>query len=137
MEGWQYIFVFFVILMAVRIIPRFIRQRKMNLQNNPVASERPLLNDPRDQPFVKESTERQYSETKPETQDMRVLRQINQGYKTFDEIRKNTGIDSDELNSILEDLEKQGLMRVEKKKGLLGFKVELLPTEKGYREYDS
>jgi predicted HTH transcriptional regulator len=137
MEGWQYIFVFFVILMAVRIIPRFIRQRKMNLQNNPVASERPLLNDPRDQPFVKESTERQYPETKPETQDMRVLRQINQGYKTFDEIRKNTGIDSDELNSILGDLEKQGLMRVEKKKGLLGFKVELLPTEKGYREYDS
>jgi len=28
-------------------------------------------------------------------------------------------------------------MRVEKKKGMLGIKVELLPTEKGYREYDS
>ena len=52
-------------------------------------------------------------------------------------LEKKTGFDSEELNSILEDLEKQGLMRVEQKKGLLGIKIELLPTEKGYRKYDS
>ncbi len=57
--------------------------------------------------------------------------------ETFSEIRKKTGFDSEELNSILEDLEKRGLMKIQKKNGLLGIKVELLPTEKGYLEFDS
>ena len=65
------------------------------------------------------------------------LGQINRGYKTFGEIRNTTGLNSEEISSILGDLEKRGLMKVEQKKGLVGIKVELLPTEKGYREYDS
>jgi DNA-binding HxlR family transcriptional regulator len=66
-----------------------------------------------------------------------VLGQIIRGYKTFGEIRKKTGFNSEDLNTILEDLEKRDLMKVKQKKGLIGIKVELLPTEKGYREYDS
>ena len=76
-------------------------------------------------------------ETTPESKDMMVLGHINRGYKTFNEIRKRTGIDSKDLNSILEDLESRGLMKVQKKQGMIGIKVELIPTEKGYREYDS
>ena len=88
--------------------------------------------------FVKEAKEQSISnEPKPESKEMMVLGQINRGYKTFAEIRKKTGYDSEELNSILEDLENRGLMKVHKKQGLMGIKVELLPTEKGYREYDS
>ena len=139
MDSWQLIFVFFVVLMVARIVPRLIRQRKMNLQrSNVVTTDQPFLNEPSEQPFVKEAKIRPFAEqTKPESKDMMVLGQINRGYKTFGEIRKKTGFDSEELNSILEDLEKQGLMKVQQKKGLLGIKVELLPTEKGYREYDS
>ena len=138
MESWQLIFVFFVILMIARIVPRMLRQRKMKLQQNEATTEQPFFSDQRDQPFVKEAKVQPFEkETKPESKDMMVLGQINRGYKSFDQIRKKTGFDSKELESILEDLEKRGLMRVEQKKGLLGIKVELLPTEKGFREYDS
>ena len=147
-ESWQWIFGFFVILMIARIVPRLIRQRKMNFQrSNIVTTDQSFNNEPNAQPFVKETkfqpfvkeTKEQPFETgtKPESKEMMVLGQINRGYKTFDEIRKKTGFDSEDLNSILDDLEKRGLMTVQKKNGLLGIKVELLPTEKGYLEYDS
>ena len=138
MEGWQLIFIFFVILMIARIVPRMLRQRKMKLQQNEATTEQSFFSDKRDQPFVTEAKVQPFEkETKPESKEMMVLGQIVRGYKTFDEIRKKTGMNSQELNSILEDLEKQDLMRIEHKKGLLGIKVELLPTEKGYRKYDS
>ncbi len=139
MESWQWIFGFFVILMVARIVPRLIRQRKMNFQkSNVVTTEQPFRNEPNAQPFVKEAKEQSFSkETKPESKEMLVLGQINRGYKTFGEIRKKTGFDSEELNSILGNLEKRGLMKVQKKNGMLGSKVELLPTEKGYLEFDS
>ncbi len=139
MESWQWILVFFVILMIARVVPRMVKQRKINLQKSGVvSSDQHFFSEPRDQPFVKEAKDQPFTkETKPESKEKMVLGQINRGYKTFGEIRKTTGFDSEDLNSILEDLEKQGLMRMEQKKGLLGIKVELLPTEKGYREYDS
>ena len=138
MESWHLIFVFFVILMIARIVPRLIRQRKMNLQKNNVVTTEQPFRESRDQPFIKESKERSFvKEFKPESKDMMVLGQINRGYKTFGEIKKHTGLNSEELNSILEDLEKRELMRVQQKKGILGIKIEILPTEKGYREYDS
>ena len=139
MESWQWIFGFFVILMVARIVPRLIRQRKMNFQkSNVVTTDQSFLNEPNAQPFVKEAKEQSFSkETKPESKEMMVLGQINRGYKTFSEIRKKTGFGSEDLNSILEDLEKRGLMKMQKKNGLLGIKVELLPTEKGYLEFDS
>ena len=139
MESWQWIFVFFAILMAARVIPRIMKRQKMNFQRSDVGTnDQTFLNEPKMQPFVKEAKEPTFGkEAKPESKEMMVLGQINRGYKTFGEIRKKTGFDSEDLNSILEDLEKRGLMKVQKIKGLVGIKVELLPTEKGYREYDS
>jgi len=139
MESWQWIFVFFAILMVARVVPRIMRRGKMNLQRSDVASrDQTFLNEPKMKPFVKEADEQSFSKaTKPESKEMMVLGQINRGYKTFGEIRKKTGFDSEDLSSILEDLEKRGLMTVQQKKGLTGIKVELLPTEKGYLEYDS
>ena len=138
MESWQWIFVFFVILMAVRIAPRILKQRKMNMQRSGgITTEQPFFNEPK-QSFVKESDVQSFGKaTTPESKDMLVLGLIIRGYKTFDEIRKRIGFDSKDLNTILDDLEKRELMKVQQKKGLLGIKVELLPTEKGYREYDS
>ena len=139
MESWQWIFVFFAILMVARIVPRIMRRGKMNLQRSDVVtSNQTFPNEPKMQPFVKEAQEPHFSkETTPESKTMMVLGHINRGYKTFNEIRKRTGIDSKELNSILEDLESRGLLKIQKKQGMLGIKVELIPTEKGYREYDS
>lgn len=139
MESWQWIFVFFAVLMVARIIPRIMKRQKMGFQQSDVrSSDQPFLNEPKMQPFVKEAKEQPFRhDTKPETKDMAVLGHIIRGYKTFEEIRKRTRFDSKDLNSILDDLEKRGLMKVQQKKGLIGIKVELLPTEKGYLEYDS
>jgi DNA-binding HxlR family transcriptional regulator len=68
---------------------------------------------------------------------MMVLGAINNGAKTFDKIRKETQIEYNELNDILENLEQKELMRVERKSGLFGTKVELCATDKGFREYYS
>ena len=68
---------------------------------------------------------------------MLVLGEIKRGVKTFGNIQQRTGFNTDELKSILESLEKKGLMRIQEKKGALGIKIELIPTEKGYKEFQS
>ena len=66
-----------------------------------------------------------------ETKHLRVLEIMNRGVKKFENIQQITGLKRDELVSILDDLEKRGLMIVETKTGLLGPKVELYATDKG------
>ena len=91
---------------------------------------------------IPETREEKISETreensKPKTKSMMVLGELNNGTRTFEKVQKNTGLDSEELNKILENLEKQGLLKVQQKQGLFGLKVELYPTEKGFKEYYS
>ena len=66
-----------------------------------------------------------------ETKHLRVLEIMNRGVKKFENIQQITGLKRDELVSILDDLEKRGLMIVEQKTGLFGPKVELYATDKG------
>ncbi len=72
--------------------------------------------------------------TKPK--DIIVLGAIQAGIKKFDRIQKIRHVDPKELNSILEQLENGGFVRVEEKKGFLGIKVEIVITEKGSKELD-
>ena len=76
-------------------------------------------------------------ESKPKSTDMLVLGELNHGTKNFDVLQKKLGIDNETLNSVLEDLENQRLIRVEQKQGLFGSKVELYPTEEGIKKYYS
>ena len=71
-----------------------------------------------------------------ESKELIVLGAIKNGIKKFDKIQKTTQIDSEELNSILEDLEERGMIQVEEKKGWIGKKIEITATEKGSREVD-
>ena len=72
----------------------------------------------------------------PEPKDLIVLGEIMRGQNKFDKIKKNTKIDAEELNSILEKLEERGLITVQEKKGLFGTKIEIVTTEKGKKEVD-
>lgn len=63
-----------------------------------------------------------------------VLGAIQGGAKKFDKIRNVTNIAPEELNTILEELDKAGLIRVEEKKGFLGRKIEIKNTEAGSKE---
>jgi len=71
-----------------------------------------------------------------EPKDIIVLAAIRAGINKFDKIQKISHIELQELNSILEQLENRGFVRVEEKKGLLGVKVEIVITEKGSKEID-
>jgi len=118
----------------VRVIQRYIRKR----------------NDPNYNKSSEKRVEMQLEKTstntiekpvrnlaRPETKDMLVLGELNRGVKSFEKIQKIIGLKHDELISILDDLEKRGLMRVEEKSGPFGPKVELYATDKGFKEYYS
>ena len=71
-----------------------------------------------------------------EPKDIIVLAAIRAGINKFDKIQIISHIEPQELNSILEQLENRGFVRVEEKKGLLGVKVEIVITKKGSKEID-
>ena len=71
-----------------------------------------------------------------EPKDVIVLGSIRRGKKKFSNIQNETRINPEELNSILEQLENNGFINVEEKKGWFGKKIELKITEKGSNELD-
>lgn len=130
-EDFAWIYLLFFLIPLVRIIPRFLRKMKNYSTNQTLQrGQFELRSDNTVQKPPRELS-------RPQTKDMLVLGELHRGTKTFENVKKNTGLESSELNSILEDLEKQELMRVEQKNGLFGPKVELYATEKGFRKYQS
>ncbi len=130
-DDFAWIYLLFFLIPLVRIIPRFLRKMKKYGTNQTLQGGQVVLRS--DNTVQKPSRELSRSQTK----DMLVLGELYRGIKTFENVKKNTGLESSELNSILEDLEKQELIRVEQKNGLFGPKVELYATEKGFRKYQS
>ena len=92
--------------------------------------------EPETEPEAEPETEPEHK-PEPETKHLLVLERINHGAKNFEKIQKITGLEHDELVSILEYLEKKGLMKVEEKSGLFGPKVELYLTDKGSAKINS
>ena len=133
-DHFYWIWLIFLMIPLVRVIQRYIRKR-----NNPdyyTSSEKRV-----EMQLEKTSTNTiekpTRNLTRPETKDMLVLGELNRGVKSFEKIQKIIGLKRDELISILDDLEKRGLMRVEEKSGPFGPKVELYATDKGFKEYYS
>ena len=138
-EHFYWIWAIFFIIPLVSIIRRYLRKR--NMQNFSKSSEQyhemqfktnsGTIEVPRRNLLEPES------KPKPETKDMQVFEVLNYGAENFGKIQKITGFEHDELVSILKDLEKRGLMKVEEKSGLFGSKIELYPTNRGIKEYYS
>lgn len=66
-----------------------------------------------------------------------VLGAIQGNGKKFDKIRKISKMDPQELNSVLEELERDGMIEVIEKKGLFGKKIEIRSTQAGTRELEA
>jgi len=140
-EGFAWIYlVFFLVIPLSRILPRLVRKWRGKGQSNP-------------EPFNQKSyhstneTITEYPqntnridiprEMKPPTLDMLVLGELNRGTKNFDAIQRNLGIDGKTLDKTLQNLEEQGLMEVQNKQGLMGQKIELVLTNKGFKKFYS
>ncbi len=115
------------------MVPRLIRKYKGKSQDGVET----FPQKPRPQNKTDTIHENTKDSTKTQTNDMLVLGEINRGVNKFESIQKNTGLDGSEVNSILEDLEKRGMMKVIRKQGLFGPKVELYPTNEGSKKYYS
>ena len=133
-DHFYWIWLIFLMIPLVRVIQRYIRKR-----NNPdyyTSSEKRVE-------IQLEKTSTNTIEkpvrnlARPETKDMLVLGELNRGVNSFDKIQKIIGLERNELISILDDLEKKGLLRIEKKSGPFGPKIELYATDKGFKEYYS
>ena len=142
--SWIYLIIFLMIPLA-RILPRVLRKLKTGDFNSQDISQRQYGSDfgrfekQSDEQF--ESNTNEYQEppksSKPQTKNMLVLGELHRGVRQFENIQKNTGLTTEELNSILEDLESNGLMKPQQKSGLFGMKTELVSTDKGFKEYYS
>ena len=136
--SWIYIIIFLAIPLA-RIVPRLLAKKgigKSFLQPQQSKPFEPSFVKPAQEPQT-ESFEPRIDSSKPQSKNDLVLGALNRGSKSFESIQNNTGLDSKDLDAILEDLEKNGLMKVVQKQGILGPKTELHPTDKGFKEYYS
>ena len=127
-EGFYLIYLIFFLIPLARIIPRLIRkwkEREHIVTKNQIES------------GSVQGNERMESIERSQSKEMQVLGELNREVKDFNKIQRNLGIDNQELENILKEFEDQGLMKVVKKKGLFGIKIELHPTEKGFRRYYS
>jgi hypothetical protein len=142
--SWVYL-IFFLMIPLARILPRVLRKFKtgdfdsQNISQRQYGSDFGRFEKQSDKQF--ESNPAEYQEpsksSKPQTKNMLVLGELHRGVRLFENIQKNTGLTTEELNSILEDLESNGLMKAQQKSGLFGMKTELVPTDKGFKEYYS
>ena len=142
--SWIYLLIFLMIPLA-RILPRVLKKLKSGNSESQEIPQRQFesnfnrYEDQSDKQF--ESNSNEYHEppksSKPQTKNMLVLGELHRGVKQFEDIQKNTGLTTEELNSILEDLENNGFMKAQQKSGLFGMKTELVPTDKGFKEYYS
>jgi len=154
--SWIYLLIFLMIPLA-RILPRVLKKFKSGDSESQEIPQRQFessfnrYEDQTDKQFESNSNESNSNESnsneyggepsktssKPQTKNMLVLGELHRGVRLFENIQKNTGLTNEELNAVLEDLETNGLMKTQQKPGLLGMKTELLPTDKGFKEYYS
>jgi len=71
-----------------------------------------------------------------ENKETSVLGIINHGNSKFGKISREARVEPKELELILQRLEDSGWIRVEKKKGWIGEKIEIKSTEEGIREFE-
>ena len=143
--SWIYILIFLAIPLA-RIIPRLLAKRGIGKSFFPPQQQQQQPNqfESHSEEYLQKSSSSSPSSpsppvetSKPQSKNDLVLGVLHRGSNSFESIKKNTGLDNEELDSILEDLEKNELLKIVHKQGMLGPKTELYPTDKGFKEYYS
>ncbi len=138
-NGFIWIYLIFFLIPAAKLLPRLIKKwkNKSGIVQPQYGTQYNMSNEVVSESHPKKSEISSQIDAKPKTTEMLVLGELTRGTKNFDSLQKILGIDNDALNSVLEYLENNGLMRVEQKQGLFGPKVELSPTEEGIKKFYS
>lgn len=135
-NGFIWIYLIFFLIPLAKLLPRLIKKwkNKSSIMQPQYDTQYNISNETVSESYPKKSEIPSHMDSKPQSTDMLVLGELDHGTKNFDTLQKILGVDIDTLNSVLEDLENKGFMRVEHKQGLFGPKVELYPTEEGIKK---
>jgi len=143
--SWIYLLIFMIIPLA-RILPRLLRRVGLK-QDISARPETPRGNFFQESPSAdnfressssdnfQESPRREEFSTKNWPKEKIVLGLLMTNISKFEELQKKGNISTNNLDTILQDLEKKGLMRPVEKTGPFGKSIQLRITEKGAAEF--
>ena len=143
--SWIYLLIFMIIPLA-RILPRLLRRAGLK-QDISARPETPRGNFFQESPPAdnfressspdnfQESPRREEFSTKNWSKEKIVLGLLMTNISKFEELQKKGNISTNNLDTILQDLEKKGLMRPVEKSGPFGKSIQLKITEKGAAEF--
>ena len=143
--SWIYLLIFMIIPLA-RILPRLLRRvgLKQDISARPETprgnffQESPPADNFRESSSpdnFQESPRREEFSTKNWSKEKIVLGLLMTNISKFEELQKKGNISTNNLDTILQDLEKKGLMRPVEKSGPFGKSIQLRITEKGAAEF--
>ena len=143
--SWIYLLIFMIIPLA-RILPRLLRRAglKQDISARPEtprgnffqeSSSADNFRESASPDNFQESPRREEFSTKNWPKEKIVLGLLMTNISKFEELQKKGNISTNNLDTILQDLEKKGLMRPVEKSGPFGKSIQLRITEKGAAEF--
>jgi predicted transcriptional regulator len=143
--SWIYLLIFLIIPLA-RIVPRLLRRAglKENISTRPESprgnffqesSSPDTFRESSSSDNFQESPRREEFSTKNWPKEKIVLGLLLTNITKFEEIQKKGNLSTNNLDTILQDLEKKGLMQPVEKTGPFGKSIQLRITEKGAAEF--
>ena len=143
--SWIYLLIFMIIPLA-RILPRLLRRAglKQDISARPEtprgnffqeSSSADNFRESSSPDNFQESPRREEFSTKNWSKEKIVLGLLMTNISKFEELQKKGNISTNNLDTILQDLEKKGLMRPVEKSGPFGKSIQLRITEKGAAEF--
>ena len=143
--SWIYLLIFLIIPLA-RIVPRLLRRAglKENISARPESprgnffqesSSPDTFRESSSSDNFQESPRREEFSTKNWPKEKIVLGLLLTNITKFEEIQQRGNLSTNNLDTILQDLEKKGLMQPVEKTGPFGKSIQLRITEKGAAEF--
>ena len=141
--SWIYLLIFLIIPLA-RILPRVLKRAglKQNISTRPESPRENFFQESSPDRFqesspdnFEESPRKEEFSTKNWSKEKIVLGLLMTNISKFEELQKRANLSTNNLDTILQDLEKKRFMMPVEKSGPFGKSVQLKITEKGAREF--
>ena len=141
--SWIYLLIFLIIPLA-RILPRVLKRAglKQDISTRPESPRENFFQESSPDRFqesspdnFEESPRREEFSTKNWSKEKIVLGLLMTNISKFEELQKRANLSTNNLDTILQDLEKKRLMMPVEKSGPFGKSIQLKITEKGAAEF--
>ena len=133
--SWIYLLIFLMIPLA-RVLPRILRRAglKPNIATSPETPRGNFFKEPPSDNFTESPRIEEFS-TKNWSKEKIVLGLLMTNISKFEELQKRGNLSVNNLDRILQELERRGCMKPIEKSGPFGKSIQLKITEKGVREF--